>query len=81
MANVPQGAISTYCNEKGLPSSDALLRIAQALGVSMDWLMTGDPSPKKAVKENNHWRDRALRAEEKIKIIKIGLERILKNLD
>ena len=81
IANVPQGAISNYCNDKGLPSSEVLHRLSKALSVSMEWLISGenshhnDPSGK-----DTHWRDRALQAEEKLKMLKSAMTGWLKKI-
>ena len=35
-------AISNYCTEKRLPDTTALYKIASILGVSMEWILTGE---------------------------------------
>ena len=48
-AEVSQGAISRYMNDKASPKAEELLRIAASLGVSMEYLLTGLPgAPPKA---------------------------------
>jgi transcriptional regulator with XRE-family HTH domain len=44
-ASLSQGAISRYLNGKASPKAEELLRIAAALGVSMEWLLTGKGDP------------------------------------
>lgn len=45
-AAMSQGAISRYLNGKASPKAEELLRIAQALGVTMEYLLTGSgPAP------------------------------------
>ena len=81
IASVPQGAISNYCNDKGMPSSDVLYRLSKALSVSMEWLISGestqhnDPSH-----QDTHWRDSALNAEEKLKMLKSAMTGWLKKI-
>jgi transcriptional regulator with XRE-family HTH domain len=41
-ADVSQGAVSRYLNGKASPKAEELLRIAGALGVTMEWLLTGN---------------------------------------
>lgn len=54
-----QSAISSYCNSGGLPSAEALYRIAKNLNVSMEWLLMGDEEKNQiseslaALKEEN----------------------------
>jgi transcriptional regulator with XRE-family HTH domain len=48
-SDVSQGAISRYLNGKASPKAEELLRISQALGVSMEFLLTGaGPGPPRA---------------------------------
>lgn len=35
-------AMSAYCKEKRTPETTALYRISKALGVSMEWILTGE---------------------------------------
>lgn len=81
MADVPQGAISTYCNGKGKPSSEVLYRLSKALSVSMEWLLSGEvPSHRDPSREDEHWKDRALSAEDKLKRIKSALTGVVKKI-
>lgn len=41
LTNLSTGNISDLENEKTLPSSNALIKLAEALGVSIDWILTG----------------------------------------
>lgn len=41
-ARVSQGAISRYLNRKAAPKAEELYRISMALGVTMEWLLTGE---------------------------------------
>ncbi len=41
-AGVSQGAISRYMNGKASPKAEELHRLSTALGVTMEWLLTGD---------------------------------------
>lgn len=81
IADIPQGAISNYCNDKGMPSSEVLYRLSKALSVSMEWLIAGassqynDPSG-----HDTHWRDRALKAEDKLDQIKGSMQAWLKKI-
>lgn len=81
IASVPQGAISNYCNDKGMPSSEVLYRLSKALDVSMEWLIAGetiqynDPSG-----QDTHWRDRALQSEEKLKMLKAAMSAWMKKI-
>ena len=81
IASVPQGAISNYCNEKGMPSSEVLYRLSNALEVSMEWLISGETSrTKDPAPQDNHWRDRALKSEEKLKMLKSAMQGWLKKI-
>ena len=81
IANVPQGAISNYCNDKGMPSSEVLFRLSKALSVSMEWLIAGETSQHNdPTGQDNHRRDRALQSEEKLKMLKSAMTGWLKKI-
>ncbi|MBO6103260.1 MAG: hypothetical protein J6P03_08430, partial [Opitutales bacterium] len=62
------------------PKSWPLLRMAKHFGVSVEWLMTGENSANGENESTQHWRDRALIAEEKIEMLKAGLKSMLKKI-
>lgn len=64
-----QSAISSYCNDNGLPSAEALYQIAKALHVSMEWLLVGDAENNQS-SDNFSWQARALAAEKKLEVLK-----------
>lgn len=81
IANVPQGAISNYCNDKGMPSSEVLYRLSKALSVSMEWLIAGESSQYNDPSgHDTHWRDRALKAEDKLEQLKGSMQAWLKKI-
>ena len=41
LSDVSQGAISRYLNSRASPKAEEVIRLANALGVSIDWLLTG----------------------------------------
>lgn len=47
-ADVSQGTLSRYLNGKASPKAEELLRISKALGVSMEWLLTGESTAQPA---------------------------------
>lgn len=78
LSNVPQGAISNYCNDKGLPSVEGLYRLAKSLDVSMEWLLGIDDAPlyehhANQNSDNIYWKERAKTAEQKLDALKKGL--------
>ena len=80
ICSIPQGAISNYCNDKTAPSSEALYKLSKALDVSMEWLISGDSNSPKDIQSSSdtHWRDRALKAEEKLSMLKAAMTGWLK---
>ena len=77
---VSQGAIFDYREGRSEPKSWPLLRMAKHFGVSVEWLMTGENSANGENESTQHWRDRALIAEEKIEMLKAGLKSMLKKI-
>lgn len=64
-AGMTQGAISHYYAGKRVPSAEMIPAISRALGVSMEYLLTGEgPSVTDANAEE--WKTRALAAEAKL---------------
>ena len=45
LTKIRQTSISEYKNGKTIPSADALMRLANALGVTMDWLYGRSEAP------------------------------------
>lgn len=64
MTKIRQTSISEYKNGKTIPSADALMRLANALGVTMDWLYGRTEAPHTTCEqedlrhENHLLRDR-----------------------
>lgn len=79
MADIPQGAISNYCNGKGMPSSEVLFRLSRALSVSMEWLVSGEAA-NLPCKADSQWKNRALDAEEKLHRLKIAMSDWIKKI-
>lgn len=61
-----------------LPKSEELLRIAQFFGVQMEWLLTGDADLRP--KSLDGWQQRAIAAEEKVAMLKSGMQGLLKKI-
>lgn len=74
LAGVAQGTISKYLNGKE-PKSAELFRIAQALGVTMDYLYSGRNKPS-----GTGANPRAEVAEQKLEAVKSGLQALLEKL-
>jgi transcriptional regulator with XRE-family HTH domain len=64
-AGMTQGAISHYYAGKRVPSAEMVPAIARALGVSMEYLLTGEDS-KPQDNAAEEWKSRALAAEAKL---------------
>jgi transcriptional regulator with XRE-family HTH domain len=63
-SDVSQGAISRYLNGKASPKAEELLRISQALGVSMEFLLTGHgPQPRVVPAESGSLKSARAEAE------------------
>lgn len=61
-----------------LPKSEELLRISQFFGVQMEWLMTGESDLQP--KSSDGWKQRAMAAEQKVVMLKSGMEGLLKKI-
>jgi transcriptional regulator with XRE-family HTH domain len=57
--------IGYYLKDKSLPRSEEMLKLSRALGVSMEYLLTGEDS-KPQDSAANEWKARALAAEAKL---------------
>ena len=68
-------AISYYLNDRSMPKSEELLRLSRALGVSMEYLLTGEPEALDSTAEK--WKARALAAEQRIDQITASIRGIL----
>lgn len=65
------------------PKAEELLGIAQFFGVTMEWLLTGIESAKPSGPSPSNlaeWKHRAIRAEEKVEMLKNGLAGLLKKI-
>ncbi len=74
---VSQGAIFDYKEGRSEPKSWALYKMSKHFGCSIEWLMTGEKTQNDE-NATQEWRDRALIAENKLEIIKAGLNSMLK---
>jgi transcriptional regulator with XRE-family HTH domain len=74
LAGVAQGTISKYLNGQE-PKSAELFRMAQVLGVTMDYLYSGRNKP-----EGVGLNPRAEIAEDKLRAVKSGLQALLSEL-
>lgn len=71
-------AINNYWNKGRVPKSEELHRISRALGVTMEFLITGeDPRVGQAASD---WRHRALAAEQKLDAVKNELAAFAKKI-
>lgn len=59
--NITEQTLSRYKSGNRLPDTEELYRLANFLGVSLDWLLGKDESTGES-----EWRDRAIRAEQKL---------------
>jgi transcriptional regulator with XRE-family HTH domain len=69
-------AISNYLSGSRFPDSYALLRLSRALGVSMEYILTGEGGnavPSSA----DEWKTRALAAEQKLERITASMRGVL----
>lgn len=62
---ITQTAVSYYFTAKRVPSAENLPAIANALGVSIEWILTGH-GPAAGAEAAEEWRLRALAAEQKL---------------
>ena len=76
---VSQAAINFYKTGKNMPGGEELYKISKFFGVSIDWLLTGIESMSED-SATQMWRDRALRAEEKLDIAREALKGVLKKI-
>lgn len=63
--NLTEQTLSRYKSGTRLPDTEELYRLANFLGVSIDWLLGKDESTGESA-----WRDRAIRAEQKLAAFK-----------
>jgi transcriptional regulator with XRE-family HTH domain len=89
-AEIGQSAISNYMQGVRLPGALELLRLSQALGVPMEYLLTDesqqdaadlvceDPAPYG--KKESPWKKRALEAESKLQSMREELTEVLKKI-
>ena len=75
---VSQATINFWMNGRNDPKGKELYRISKLFGVSIDWLLTGE-EPKNEDSATKMWRERALCAEKKLKMIEVAIKEILKN--
>ena len=76
---VSQAAINFYKNGRNMPGGEELYKISKLFGASIDWLITGIESMSED-SATQMWRDRALRAEEKLEIARETLKGALKKI-
>jgi transcriptional regulator with XRE-family HTH domain len=76
---ISEAALVRYKQDR-IPKADELYRIAKHFGVSMEWLLHGDEFTNGSNGEATAWRDRALAAENKIQMLKAGIEAVLKKI-
>lgn len=76
---VSQAAVNFYKTGKNMPGGEELFKISKLFGVSIDWLITGVESLSED-SATQMWRDRALRAEEKLDIARETLKGALKKI-
>ena len=70
------GAISNYLNKGRIPEREPLMKIAIALGVSPEWILTGN-GHSATPNEADYWKARALAAEQRIDQITASIRGIL----
>ena len=75
-----QTTISRYLSGKASPKAEELLRISQALGVSMEWLLTGNGTQKSQESANPSAQSKKS-AVKALKDARAALDRIEKELD
>lgn len=56
------GNLSDLENNKSMPSSNALIKLKNALNVSIDWLLTGQQIEYVKEEEENTYREKSLKA-------------------
>ena len=45
-ADLPYRSVQSYASDQQKPGTDALLKIRESLGISIDWLLCGKKKPK-----------------------------------
>lgn len=79
-AGCSQAAISKYLNGR-IPKAKELLKLADLLGVSMEWLLAGSTPPSGEPFIQDNWRQRAREAEKKLQKLRSDLETLLRKAD
>lgn len=81
-SKIRQTSISDYLNGKAIPSADALARLADALGVTMDylWGRTDDPTATVSAELPASPSAREVLLDSKLRMATSALESILKEL-
>ena len=74
---ISEASIINYRRDR-TPKAEELLRIAQYFHVTMEWLMTGDDDRQPRTPDG--WKQRAMAAEEKVQMLKSGMEGLLKRI-
>jgi transcriptional regulator with XRE-family HTH domain len=79
MTGLSTGNLSELENDKFAPSSNALIALRQLFGVSIDWILTGEPPMALAKKENSNESHELYLSEEEKELIeayrKLGKEK------
>lgn len=76
---ITQSAVNHYKTGRSEPKSLELYKISKLFGKPIEWLLMGD-EVKTDETAIQMWRDRAIIAEEKIKMLKSGMEGLLKKI-
>lgn len=63
LANISHVTVSRYMSDTRMPGTEELYRMAKILGVSMEFLLTGEESSASGASD---WQKRALNAERKL---------------
>ena len=80
-AGVAASAISNYCAGDRMAGGFELYRLARALNVSMEYLLTGEEPPGVGTAPaGDSWRERAASAEAKLAGLKKDLQGVLKKI-
>ncbi len=80
LSGIRQVSISEYLNAKTIPNAESLCSLANALGVSMDWLWGRDSNEYTAKSTSAPTSSRETLLESKLRMATSALESILKEL-
>lgn len=74
---ITQSAVNHYKSGRSEPKSMELYKISKLFGKPIEWLLMGD-NIKTEDTALQIWRDRAILAEQKLEMLKSGMEGLLK---